>query len=555
MRTRSSDTLFGLMAGCAIGAVFAAANVYTGLKTAFIDGGAIPAAIVGFVLLRVIRGGGRPGSHVLNITQATAASAAVMVAVIGLAGPVPALAMSGETHPAWAWTAWGIAVGTLGVLLAWLLRAMLLEGESLPFPSGAAVARVIEAMDRSASDAGRRATTLLLLGTGAVVVTLLRDAWEIVPAMIAVPGTIAGLSAASLGIGLSSSPLVAATGVLVGRRGAWSMLLGGALAWVVGVPVLVRTGTIASAEFSEAGSWLMWPAVALMIAAVTTSFLAEAAGTRRALADLRRLWSQIRTRPSLSRLAWPLLAASGAVLVLGVVVLGLPVWVAVASLGLAVVFSVICARAAGETDIAPIGTAGAMTQIMLGSSSVGTSLVAASSTAGASSAAVQSLWALRATRLLGAARRPVAFGQLLGVVVGAVVAVPVYGLVVDAYGLGTEQMPAWGAVSWRATAEAVQGSASLPEGAALAAFVAAALGCTLALWSRRQETAWIPSPVAIAIGMMIPASFSVTVVVGAVLGQAVLRRRPGAPLDAAAAGAMAGESLTAIVLALYAAVA
>jgi len=53
--------------------------------------------------------------------------------------------------------------------------------------------------------------------------------------------------------------------------------------------------------------------------------------------------------------------------------------------------------------------------------------------------------------------------QVLGVVVGAAVSVPVYEVIASSYGLGTEAMPAVAAVSWKATAEAMQGLSALPR--------------------------------------------------------------------------------------------
>jgi len=47
---RREATVRALIAGCGIGALFAAGNVYTGLKTGFIDGLAIPAALIAFML-------------------------------------------------------------------------------------------------------------------------------------------------------------------------------------------------------------------------------------------------------------------------------------------------------------------------------------------------------------------------------------------------------------------------------------------------------------------------------------------------------------------------
>src|SRR5256885_9220675 len=87
-----------LLMGCAIGVVLAAANVYTGLKTSFIDGGSITAALLGFTFFATFKRLSRRPYAALenNITQTTAASAAIMGFVLGISGPVPALSMMGH---------------------------------------------------------------------------------------------------------------------------------------------------------------------------------------------------------------------------------------------------------------------------------------------------------------------------------------------------------------------------------------------------------------------------------------------------------------------------
>ncbi|MEY4576281.1 MAG: hypothetical protein RL701_984, partial [Pseudomonadota bacterium] len=82
-----------LLAGCLLGALLAAANVYTALKTGYIDGGSITASVLSFTAFRVLR---RPYSALENnLTQTVASSAAVMSFVAGVAGPIPALERAG----------------------------------------------------------------------------------------------------------------------------------------------------------------------------------------------------------------------------------------------------------------------------------------------------------------------------------------------------------------------------------------------------------------------------------------------------------------------------
>ena len=113
---RRELTARALLLGCAIGAVLAAGNVYTGLKTSFIDGGSIIAALLGFTFFTTWKRLSRTPYLALenNITQTTASSAAIMSFVAGVPGALPALSMMGHSYPAWAIAAWGVALGFLG---------------------------------------------------------------------------------------------------------------------------------------------------------------------------------------------------------------------------------------------------------------------------------------------------------------------------------------------------------------------------------------------------------------------------------------------------------
>src|SRR5205807_65473 len=123
----------------------------------------------------------------------------------------------------------------------------------------------------------------------------------------------------------------------------------------------------------------------------------------------------------------------------------------------------VCARAAGETDLAPLGAMGGLTQIMLGgiaNGSPGSTLFGGGVVSGAATQTSQMMWSFKAGHLLGASPRRQIVAQCAGAIVGVAVAVPVFALIVRAYGLGTPVMPAAAPLSWKVTAEAVAGGAS-----------------------------------------------------------------------------------------------
>jgi uncharacterized oligopeptide transporter (OPT) family protein len=555
MRSAPELGLRPLVVGALIGAVLAASNVYTGLKTAFVDGGSITAVILGYGLLRA--SGATSRARQLNIVQTTASSAAVMVAVIGLAGPWPALRSVGTIVPGWALVAWGIALGTIGVAMATGLRGALIDRARLAFPTGAATAEVIAALARHGdpgASGGRAASSehhrrLWILGTSATIAAVLaglQQGPQWLPAVVALP--IAALGPTAV-VSIATSPLVLATGVMVGHRTALAIAASGLLVWMLLVPSLLARGLIASAELGDAIAWTMWPAVGLLLGEGAYALASRAASLRSVLADLRGL-AETRGR---SRVVIAVLGAAALTLVVvGRGVLGVPMVLTAAALVLALVLAAIIGRAAGETDVAPVGAAGALGQLAVGASGITTSLVGGSIPCGVGSQTAQGLWAFATTRALGAAPQPVVLAQLLGVVVGALVAVPTYLLLVSTYPIGSEQLPAWGAMAWRATAQAVQGSSAAPPGAIVAATVALALALLAAHRRARVPSSWVPSPTAVAIGALTPCSFAMAMWVGAAAAWLWSKR---APVSAArhgatvAAGCIAGEATIAIVLA------
>jgi uncharacterized oligopeptide transporter (OPT) family protein len=146
--------------------------------------------------------------------------------------------------------------------------------------------------------------------------------------------------------------------------------------------------------------------------------------------------------------------------------------------------------------------------------------------------------------------RSVLVAQGLGVIVGAVAATIAYVVVRDAYGLGTAAMPMPGVMSWKATADAVAaGTGAMPAGAPVAALVAAIAGGALAIAARSARARrYLPSPVAIGIGFILPASLTAALVLGAIVVSGIRRSAAGlAP--AIASGLIVGEAFTGVVVA------
>jgi uncharacterized oligopeptide transporter (OPT) family protein len=544
----SEMTIRAIMAGCVAGAVLAAANVYTGLTTGYIDGGGITASILAFALFRGLRLPYSPREN--NLTQTIAASAAVMSCASGVVGAIPALALSGRHYPPWALVAWSFFVAVIGIGIGALVRRQLVVDENLPFPTGTATAEVISAMAADHQGALRRARVLVVAGASAALIAWLRDsshAW--LPAALSLSG---GWSALQ-GLELSLSPMLVCTGMLVGPRTGVSVFLSSATAWLLIAPAILPRG----ANHDAAIQWLTWPGAALVLSSSLTSL---ATGWRsllrslRGLADLRLHADLVVSSGRPQRLLFALaLACFAGLLALAAEVFGLPVETTLLALILSLVLAIVCGRSAGETDIAPVGDMGALTQLLFGAAGPVASLLTGSIVAGDASQTAQTLWSFKAGQRLAADPRKLIVGQLIGALVGALVVVPTYVLISNVYGLGTQRLPAPGALSWKATADAVKGGiASMPESAPEAALLAFTLGCVLTLSRKGRLAHWLPSPVALGMGFLLPLPISAAIFLGALMVGALAKLAPAwseEHVASIAGGAIAGESLVAVLVA------
>jgi putative OPT family oligopeptide transporter len=579
LRSRSRGrelTVRALGVGLAVGAVLAAGNVYTGLKSGFIDGGALTAALLSFTFFATFKRLARVpfGPFENNVAQTAAASAAIMVYVHGLMGPMPALGMLGHHFPAWALWAWGLALAVIGLVIGATLRRRLVVDDALPFPTGTATAELIRTVHADRGSASRRTRFLIGAALAAGLFTWFRDGRpSFLPQAIYLPMAVGGVAAASLTLGLATSPLMAATGMFMGLRGAATLACAGVVAWGVMGPAVVHAGWVADGSFGSLNGWLIWPALGMMLAGALVPMALEGRTLLRTLARTLRDIRNLSGRGAVPRSADApagadkrLAAVAVATVVLGCGVLATLGWrvfgfhplLTVAALLLSVVLSGICARAAGETDIAPVGSLGTLTQLMFAGAGAKGSILAGAVVAGNATETAQAMWAFKAGHTLRASTRAQLVAQLLGAVVGSLVVVPTYLLVVNAYPLGSERMPAVAAISWRATAEAMAGNlGTLPPHALPAAAIAFLLGTVLCVLQKWRPGVMVPSAIVLGIGMITPASLSVAAALGAGLMVLARRRFPGlaeGESNALAAGLLAGESIVGVAIAVLAAV-
>jgi OPT family oligopeptide transporter len=334
-----------------------------------------------------------------------------------------------------------------------------------------------------------------------------------------------------------------------------SILMGAVLAWGVMAPELARQGVVnPNGGYMAFAAWLTWPGVGLMVGAAVVSLAAQARELIGTARDLRGMGGV--TGGAGRWVASTALVACVLALVLGSGVFGLPVLHTLMALALVLPLCAVCGRAAGQTDISPVSHMGQLTQVASGTLFPGhatLNVAAGSVVAGASAQTGVSLWSLKAGHMLRATPSRQLKAQLLGVLVGALVGVPAYLLLSNAYGIGGEVLPVPSAHQFRILAElSAQGFSGLPPYAAQAAGIGFGVGAVLTLLSRGRLARWVPSAATLGIGFILPAHYAVTIALGAFVTALARRVRPqGAERHALAigAGGIAGESLMGLAIA------
>lgn len=233
-------TIRGMILGALITVIFTASNVYLGLKVGLTFASSIPAAVISMAVLKCFQ-----GSNILenNMVQTQASAAGTLSSIIFV---LPGLLMIGywQGFPFWQTTLICIAGGILGVIFTVPLRHVLVVNSDLPYPEGLAAAEILKAGDHnqpqeSEDDIPQSGVKQIVTGgilsgifsflvSGLRVVSESASAWfKIGSAVFQVP---MGFSLALLGAGW-----------LVGITGGIAVLLGMFFSWGIAVPYFTST--------------------------------------------------------------------------------------------------------------------------------------------------------------------------------------------------------------------------------------------------------------------------------------------------------------------------
>lgn len=224
-------TLRAVIVGVLVGIVFGAANAYIGLKVGITVGASIPAAVIAIALARFWR------STVLENNMVQTVGSAGESLAAGVIFTVPALIVLGFMPQLSKIFILSVVGGLLGVFFMIPLRKHLIVREHgrLPYPEGTACAEVLVAGDHGGSMVRR---VMAGVGIGALYKFLMEgmELWSYRPEW-----DIRGIRGAR--IGGEITPALLGVGYVIGPRIAGIMLSGGAIGWLVIIPIIKMMGS------------------------------------------------------------------------------------------------------------------------------------------------------------------------------------------------------------------------------------------------------------------------------------------------------------------------
>jgi uncharacterized oligopeptide transporter (OPT) family protein len=591
-------TMRAVLLGSLLGFLLAFTNLYVGLKTGWGLGVAITACIVSFSLWKLCLRVGLARSPLsileTNCMQSTASAAGYSTgnAMVSAFPALLLLSVSATNphghHLPWPLLAgWTAFVAMLGVALAIPMKRNMINQEKLRFPSGIAAAVTLQSLYSQGEQAVAKAKALFYGAAVAAVPPIIMDLairkptperphegllpevtrlfdWLPVPGKN--PKTGAAYLAGDWNFLLDNKLVMVAAGALTGPRVGFSMALGGlALIYWIGPAALVAgVAHSAGSAWREIGVWVGAP---MMVAAGLVAFFSQWRTIGRAMGGFGR---RGQAGYATAEVPGSWFVALGSVATVGVLFIGhtffsIPWHLGLVAVLLTFFLSLVACRATGESDITPIGAMGKITQLAYGvliPQNATANLMTASITANAAASSADLLTDLKSGYLLGAHPRRQFVAQLLGIFAGTVASVLGFHLLVpDATLLtGSGSSPpvfaAPAAQAWLAVARVFQEGLShlhpmARQGILWGLIAGTALGLAELLLPKRKR--WIPSPVGVGLGLILPFFNPLSMLMGAGLAWLWSARKPEHAeryMVPVSSGIIAGESIVSVIVAL-----
>ncbi|HSW08599.1 OPT family oligopeptide transporter [Aquabacterium sp.] len=590
-------TLRSGLTGFLLGGILAATALYIGAKTGIGIGVGLTSVILAFAIFRILHSAGLAADFTIlenNCTQSIATAAGYMTQPL-ISSLAAYMLVTGIVIPWWQMMIWLIVIALIGVLVAFPMKRRFINDDQLPFPEGRASGVVLDSLYTGAAAAGMFKARLLgwtAAGT-AVWQALVSDGWmkllqfkllrlhqwaglkepwaiherldtyyyQFAAKAGAMIPSIGGVDIRQLGLRLTLDAAMLGVGGLMGIAVATSCVLGAFINFVVLAPMMINAGDIvarigptgAPVPISRAeivNQWSLWWGVAMMVVGSIVSLLAKpelfssafksVAGKRAPAGGGADVLRHIELPLIVSYIGVPLLSLLGAWITH--VFFGVPMLLALVSLPLIFVLTVICTNSMALTSWTPTGSLSKITQFTMGAidrSNPASNLLPAGMTAEIASNAANLLSDIKPGYMLGGKPRHQAVGHVIGIVSGVLACVPLYFLLflpADANGVrsaGTivsDQFAMPAALQWKGVAEIIaKGLKGLPASALIAMGVAAVSALVIELARVATKGRFPLSAVSIGLGVVLPPESTFAMWVGALIfwGMAARHKQAG----------------------------
>jgi putative OPT family oligopeptide transporter len=546
-------TLRAATTGMLLGGILSLTNLYVGAKTGWTLGVGITSVILAFAAFRVLSALGLAREFTVlenNCMQSIATASGYMTGPL-ISSLAAYMIVTNQVLPMLTTILWIVSLSLLGVLFAFPLKRRFINDEQHPFPEGRAAGIVMDALHSGDSAGGVFKAKILAsagaLSAGVKLLTSHSLLERLHLSRLALPEFLDGwlyhwwnpqhLDPRQLTIRLDTDIVMFGAGGLMGIRTATSLMFGAVVNYCLLVPWMIERGDIHGEllngvmqfGFRRITVWALWGGVAMMTTASLFAFFAKPQVLFTAFRGLLRRRNTDGHEDVLRHIELPWSVFVLGIPIVGALVVGLAhrffgvaVWQGIIAIPLIFVFTLIGVNSTALTSITPIGALGKLTQLtygVLAPGNIRTNIATASITAEVASNASNLLMDIKPGYMLGAKPRQQAIGHVLGILAGALAAVPIFYLVFLRNGpaqLITDENPMPSATVWKAVAELLTtGLSNLEISARWTALAGAILGVVFeGLRLVTKGRFWI-SGVAVGLATVIPFNTCLAMFLGA----------------------------------------
>ena len=581
-------TLRSALTGFILGAVLSATGLYIGAKTGISIGVGLTSVILAFAIFRMLHAIGWAQDFTVlenNCTQSIATAAGYVTSPL-FASMAAYMLVSGKIVPWWQLMIWMALIATLGVLVAFPMKRRFINEEQLPFPEGRACGVVLDSLYTGEAGEGMYKARLLakVALLAAAYQAAISDGWmkllqfkilrmdqwagmkepwtfhdrldEYYYAAaakfdLAIP-KILGTDIRALGLRLTLDVAMLGVGGLMGIAVATSCMLGAFINFVILAPIMIEHGDIVArvapnghiVPISRAeivNQWSMWWGVSMMVAGSLVSLAAKpelfTSAFKSIMGKNKAPAGGTVGSDLLAGIEVPLWISYVGVPVLGVIAawtahefFSVPFYLALISLPLIFVLTVICTNSMALTSWTPTGALSKITQFSMGAidrSNPASNLIPAGMTSEIASNAANLLSDIKPGYMLGGKPRHQVIGHLIGVASGVLACVPLFFLLFvppDAHGVRSvstmvsDQFAMPAAIQWKGVAEIIaKGLKSLPPSALIAMAVAVISAVIIEVTRIVTRGRFQLSAVSVGLGVVLPPESTFAMWVGALL--------------------------------------